>query len=545
MQIQGPSFRKSNHACVISLLLMAFAVLPPEARAQPEIEIEFIRSFGTLGTAPGQFNFFGGVTVDNAGLIYITDNSNHRIQICDYEGNCEVDGGSGSALGQFRYPIGIALDQNGRIVASDGQNFRIQIRDLQGIWKAFGSQGDNAGQFRIPGGVAVDAQNQIYVADENNERVQACDDQGQCAIVADGFVTPRSVAFDSKGRLVISDRGSNRIHICVPNGPCTDFGSAGTAPGRFRAPTEVWVDAEDRIFITDRDNDRFQVCDLEGACIAFGQSGTGPGQFRSPTAVAVDSQNRIIIGDSDNNRIQIFQAMYPPPNQPMSFTIGGTVSGLVGSGLVLQNNGGDDLAIAANGAFTFATALPDGSSYAVSVLSQPGDPGQSCTVGNGSGSLAGANVTDVSVNCVLESGILINAGLSDAWFNPATDGQGFFIIVFPEISVVFMAWFTYDVARPQDDIEANLGEPGHRWITAQGPYDGGTAILGVTVTRGGVFGSGEPVPENRAEGSIELVFGSCAQGLVRYDLPGLGLMGEVPIQRVVNDNVPLCESLAE
>ena len=40
-----------------------------------------------------------------------------------------------------------------------------------------------------------------------------------------------------------------------------------------------------------------------------------------------------------------------------TFTIGGTVSGLAGSGLMLRNNGGDDLAISGNGGFTFATPI--------------------------------------------------------------------------------------------------------------------------------------------------------------------------------------------
>lgn len=81
------------------------------------------------------------------------------------------------------------------------------------------------------------------------------------------------------------------------------------------------------------------------------------------------------------------------------YTVGGAVSGLDGTGLVLQNNGGDDLAIAADGAFAFP-ALPDGSSYAVTVLSQPTTPDQLCSVANGSGTLSGADVTDVSVTCV-------------------------------------------------------------------------------------------------------------------------------------------------
>ncbi len=84
-------------------------------------------------------------------------------------------------------------------------------------------------------------------------------------------------------------------------------------------------------------------------------------------------------------------------NPPPRFTIGGTVAGLTGTGLVLRNNGGDDLAVSSNGAFTFATSLTSGSAYAVTVASQPS--GQTCSVANGSGTVPGANVTSVSVSC--------------------------------------------------------------------------------------------------------------------------------------------------
>jgi hypothetical protein len=91
----------------------------------------------------------------------------------------------------------------------------------------------------------------------------------------------------------------------------------------------------------------------------------------------------------------------PPPAQGAqdSFTVGGIVSGLAGSGLVLQNNGGGDLPISADGSFTFTARLGTGAAYNVAVLSQPTSPSQSCTVNRGSGSIAGANVADIAVTC--------------------------------------------------------------------------------------------------------------------------------------------------
>lgn len=81
-----------------------------------------------------------------------------------------------------------------------------------------------------------------------------------------------------------------------------------------------------------------------------------------------------------------------------TFTIGGTVTGLSGTGLVLKDNGGDNLTVTASGPFTFATGVARGGAYAVTVASQPTNPPQSCSVSGGSGN-ATANVTSVAITC--------------------------------------------------------------------------------------------------------------------------------------------------
>lgn len=140
----------------------------------------------------------------------------------------------------------------------------------------------------------------------------------------------------------------------------------------------------------------------------------------------------------------------------------------------------------------------------------------------------------------------INAGLNDAWFNAHTNGQGFLVSVFPEIKQMFLAWFTYDTERPPDDVQAVLGEPGHRWLTAQGPYTGETASLTIYVTEGGVFDSADPPAQNDGigDGTITIEFADCTEGLVTYQLTTPGVSGEIPIRRITDDNVALCEALA-
>jgi 6-phosphogluconolactonase len=81
------------------------------------------------------------------------------------------------------------------------------------------------------------------------------------------------------------------------------------------------------------------------------------------------------------------------------YTVGGTVSGVVGSGLVLQDNGGNDLAVAANGTFVFSAAVASGSAYAVTIKTEPTNPSQTCMAANAAGMVGGANITNVALTC--------------------------------------------------------------------------------------------------------------------------------------------------
>jgi DNA-binding beta-propeller fold protein YncE len=90
----------------------------------------------------------------------------------------------------------------------------------------------------------------------------------------------------------------------------------------------------------------------------------------------------------------------PPP----SYTLGGTVSGLDGSGLVLQNNGvanGSTIGRAANGTYPDLTgdSLANGTAYNVTVKTQPTNPSQTCVVTNGMGTIGSANITNIAVTC--------------------------------------------------------------------------------------------------------------------------------------------------
>jgi 6-phosphogluconolactonase len=96
------------------------------------------------------------------------------------------------------------------------------------------------------------------------------------------------------------------------------------------------------------------------------------------------------------------------PVTPPTYTVGGTITGLAGHGLVLENSIDnhspdpdvlDDLAVSGTGSFTFRVPLGSGVNYGIGVKTQPLSPPEFCQVANGSGTVGAANVTGVQVTC--------------------------------------------------------------------------------------------------------------------------------------------------
>jgi hypothetical protein len=111
-----------------------------------------------------------------------------------------------------------------------------------------------------------------------------------------------------------------------------------------------------------------------------------------------------------------------------TFNVGGTISGLTASGLVLAN-GGDTLSVPAGASsFTMPTAVAYGSSYAVVVAAQP--TGLTCDVTDGTGTVAADAVTNIAVKCTdqpLTVGGSIH-GLGNAAGLVLADGTGTYTV---------------------------------------------------------------------------------------------------------------------
>jgi len=107
--------------------------------------------------------------------------------------------------------------------------------------------------------------------------------------------------------------------------------------------------------------------------------------------------------------------------------------------------------------------------------------------------------------------------------------------------------FTYDTELPAEDATANLSDPGHRWLTAVGPIDGNQAIMEIEMTSGGIFDAASIIERTDppgSDGTIILTFEICKSGTIEYDIPSIDRRGLIPITRVANDNIVICEALS-
>jgi hypothetical protein len=139
----------------------------------------------------------------------------------------------------------------------------------------------------------------------------------------------------------------------------------------------------------------------------------------------------------------------------------------------------------------------------------------------------------------------INPWMSGLWADPETDGQGLMLNVYPSIDALHLAWFTYDLERPSNAALAQIGEPGHRWLTAFGGLAGADSNMTITRTSGGVFDATQPVPAQIQDGSVQLHFDSCTSGILNYNLGTAQSTGQLILRRPYEDRATIDRCLLE
>ena len=229
------------------------------------------KSFGTQGSAPGQFDCPVGVAIDAGGKIIVADSWNHRIQQLSSTGkHLRTVGTRGSGPLQFQYPVGIAVHpQTHNVCVTDSDNHRIQVLNSDLTYSSsFGRKGSNNGEFNCPCDLATDSDGNVYVADGDNHRIQV--------FTADGVYLRQ-------------------------------FGKEGEGEGELEGPVSIAIDSHNVVYVGDVENKRVSIFSTDGEFIkSFGRPGEGPVQFTHPHGLAVDKKGTVYVCDTGNHRFQIF-----------------------------------------------------------------------------------------------------------------------------------------------------------------------------------------------------------------------------------------------
>ncbi|MFC4308111.1 beta-propeller fold lactonase family protein [Steroidobacter flavus] len=243
---------------------------------------------------------------------------------------------------------------------------------------------------------------------------------------------------------------------------------------------------------------------------------TGDGEFVFPTEIADGAAYNVTIGSQPAAPAQTCTPTHGSGtitadvnNVAIACTtniyrIGGSVSGLIGSGLVLQVNGGNDLPITANGAFNFMPSFIDGELYTVGVSIQPSGPLQTCVVGAGSGTISASDV-NVNVTCTVDQftvgGVVSGLVGHDMVLNNGTE----------QLTVDANGGFTFptalDVGASYDvTIDHSPGAPAQRCVVANsGGTLGAANVTNVSVTCQPPMYSTFMLTANAANDSVSLL----------------------------------------
>jgi sugar lactone lactonase YvrE len=311
----------------------------------------------TAGTADGvgtaaSFSYLGGIAVDAAGNVYVSDSGNHKIRKITPTGvvTTLVGGGgsgyngSGSADGtgtaaNFNTPGGVAVDSIGNIYVADSGNHKIRkitpagvVTTLAGSGAAGSANGTGASaSFRSPSSVAVDASGNVYVADIGNNKIRIISPAGVVTTFQQGVGSndsedmdvqyPAGIAVGASGNVYIASSNNHRIiglgnnamnlgdgYQDVQQGPgrFLDSRSSSGVAGSLNYPSGVAVDSSGNVYVADTgnfairkgSNDPYRLFTLAGCGISGSQDGVGSqAMFSDPRAVAVDSSGNVYVAD--------------------------------------------------------------------------------------------------------------------------------------------------------------------------------------------------------------------------------------------------------
>ena len=168
-----------------------------------------------------------------------------------------------------------------------------------------------------PGFLARGPHNEILVCDSELDVLVVFDEHFQYSHTVGGhghgygrFLYITGIAVDKKGFVYLADYNLHciqKLELKKGGNFICQFGSKGTAGGKFNCPCALLLSQSGLLFVCDMENCRVQVFKNERFSYCFGKRGTGPGAFNQPIDLTMNnSEDQLFITDSSNGRIQLF-----------------------------------------------------------------------------------------------------------------------------------------------------------------------------------------------------------------------------------------------
>lgn len=186
-----------------------------------------------------------GLTVDDAGTVYVADFNNRVVKLTAGSNNQTVLPFNG-----LNYPEGVAVDSQGNVYVADRGNSRV-------VKLAAGSNTQSDMPFtglKNPDGVAVDASGSVYVTDTDNNRVLKLPggSDAQTVLPFTGVSVPWGIAVDAAGNVYVTEHDSSQV-TKLPAG--SNVSSVLPLTG-LNTPLGVALDTDGNVYVADRGNDR-------------------------------------------------------------------------------------------------------------------------------------------------------------------------------------------------------------------------------------------------------------------------------------------------
>jgi len=302
----------------------------------------------------------GGVKLDAAGNVYVSDGYNSRIrEINTSTGIINTITGNGypgyngdgmpAALTQIGNPEGIAFDTTGNLYIADNTNNRIRewnpssglVSTVTGMGIGAGLSATSVSLFK-PAGLVVDGSGNLYIAQSFGHYITKINPasgavnsfigsgvsfQFPDSVPADaaGFGQAWGLCMDKNGNAFISDHGGSIFKYNKSTNNVIKYG--GSVVNSYRGDggpaTAAWfnevgnlaVDDSDNVYIPDMQNNRVRkIYASTGKVVTI--AGNGHGGFTGdggkadtsalyyPTSVALDASGNVYIADWANNRVR-------------------------------------------------------------------------------------------------------------------------------------------------------------------------------------------------------------------------------------------------